>query len=547
MPITLGKALKLGATALAPAMILQGAASAADDFEIVEYRVESDDCVGCGGQYFESPDEARVYLDGVRSFLAAKHGGFFGSFFRRGEPQVVFLDFDAGGAPTFPVCTIDAAGNPTGVFGIFNDHFYTPEERDEIQARIEADYEKFNFEFVQSPPPAGTDFTTIAFGQNDAPEDCSQGSNISITATGGVSILFGQAEGIDFRNQNRNDNAFADASFWEFLAQFDPTGGTFSALSGLNLADFGGNLVLAVSEAVTNQSSNTGAHEAGHILGLRHQNSFGAPGDGLPDTGAIPPNAFVPVFGGPSNASETVLHTMASGASVGLGLTGSTITDRFFSERSATRLAINERGSVTTEDSINNRRFSFLNGLFSLRWIFVPNTIVEGQNADALLRVRARVIEGNIDVEGEKDSYKFFGIKGEFFNAELISVIGEQLTFEEGILGQVRLFQLNYDGTETLVASNLQSFESLFDAEIFDAVLPKTGFYRVEVSAPDEFFPVDLDGDGVLDPLPISTAGGAPELLTGAYSLQVYTCVKKLNPFRRNHFVIASADDDDDD
>ena len=34
-------------------------------------------------------------------------------------------------------------------------------------------------------------------------------------------ILFDQAEGIDFLNSNKTDNAFADSSFWEFLAQLD--------------------------------------------------------------------------------------------------------------------------------------------------------------------------------------------------------------------------------------------------------------------------------------------------------------------------------------
>ena len=67
-------------------------------------------------------------------------------------------------------------------------------------------------------------------GQNDAPEDCSQGSNITVFPSGGVSILFGRADGIDFLNKNKSDNAFAEASFWEFLAQLDPSGGLLEAL-----------------------------------------------------------------------------------------------------------------------------------------------------------------------------------------------------------------------------------------------------------------------------------------------------------------------------
>ncbi|MEL7482418.1 MAG: hypothetical protein AAGJ29_12760, partial [Pseudomonadota bacterium] len=321
--------------------------------QLTEYRIESDDCLGCGAVIIRNDLELRNYLNGISTAIEARrsaNGVFVGgsaSGFARGRfgaaDQVVFLDFDAGGEPTFPVCNDDGS-----VFGVFLDHVYTPEERDEITARIAADYADFGFEIVQEAPLEG-EFTTIAFGQNDFPEDCSEGSNITVTATGGVSILFGMADSIDFLNTNRADNAFADASFWEFLSQLDPTGGTFEAFSGLSVADFGGDLTAAVSAAVVNQSANTGAHEAGHIQGLRHQNSFGAPGDGIPDTGAILPTDFVPIFDGPAEASETVLHTMASGASVGLSLEGSTITDRFFSERSAVRLAVNEQTTPVDE------------------------------------------------------------------------------------------------------------------------------------------------------------------------------------------------------
>lgn len=527
--------LKAGATLLVTAIAAPVSVSAQSDVVLDSYRIETDDCPGCGAQVLTNEDEVRAYMNDIRALVADGSGNslarYYRPFFRpKSSTQVVFLDFDAGGAPTFPVCNSDGT-----LFGIFNDHFYTQAERDEIQARIEADYEQFNYSFTQTQPTSG-EFTTLTIGENDAPEDCSDGSNITVFPGGGVSILFGAAEAIDFRNQNMSDNAFADASIWEFLAQLDPSGGLFEAFSGLSVADFGGNLLLAVSEAVTNQTSNTGAHEVGHLQGLRHQNSFGAPGDGLPDTGAILPTEFVPVFDGPSNASETVLHTMASGASVGLGLDGSTITDRFFSERSAARLAIAERGRVSTE-----RALKFWGGFVHLNRLRVPNTIIEGQNADARIRVHARVVEGSIDVQDEADSYFFFGLKDEFFNAELISVVGENLSFEDGILGQVRLFQVNRNGSETLIASNLQSFETVFDAEIFDAVLPETGFYRVEVSAPDEFFPADFDGDGVLDSFPLSDAG-APELTTGQYSLQLYTCVKRLRPGRRHeNTTVASA------
>lgn len=521
MKFSIRTGLAIGA--LAAAIAMPASAQTAEDIQLNEYRIETEDCIGCGAAVIRGADDLRAYLDGISNARAerdAANGIFVGArdrnstnrSGRNGPAQVVFLDFDAGGLPTFPVCRSNGT-----LFGVFQDHVYTPEERDTIQARIEADYADFNFEFVQEAPLSG-DFTTILFGQNDAPLDCSEGSNITLTPTGGLSILFGQAESIDFLNANRSDNAFADASLWEFLVQLTPGNpNNFQNFSGLLVANFGGDITAAVSQAVVNQSANTGAHEAGHIMGLRHQNAFGAPGDGLPATGAILPTDFVPVFDGPSNATETVLHTMASGASVGLGLTGSTITDRFFSERSAVRLAVNEQGGVEDEDGIRRRR-----DRITLRNILTPNTIIEGQNEEARLQVRGAVVDGTIGALGETDSYEFFGREGDFFNAELVSVVGRSLSFEDGILGQLRLFQMNDDGTETLIAANFQSFESVFDAEIFDAVLPATGRYRLEVSAPDEFFPFGDD-----TPFPLSLAGGAA-LLTGQYSVLIYTCDKQL-------------------
>ena len=535
MKRTLSTCLALGL--FAASFSLPATAQESEGFEITKYRIDSNDCFECGpSPIIQSADDLQAYLSETSAHLESRrhsNGVFTISDFkaeiqrrkRQRETQVVFLDFDAGGEPTFPVCQDtgmeDEAGNTIfTTFGVFLDHVYTQEERDTIQARIEADYSDFNFSFTQTEPVAG-DFSTILFGQNDAPLDCSEGSNITLTPDFFLNILFGQAEGIDFLNENRSDNAFADASLWEFAAQLAGPG-LFTALSGLSVDDFGGDLTAAVSEAVVNQSANTGAHEAGHIMGLRHQNSFGAPGDGIPP--ALSPFDFVPVFDGPSDATETLLHTMASGASVGLGLTGSTVTDRFFSERSAVRLSVNEQGRIETEDKVARRK-----GRLILRNIKVPNTIIEGQNQDARIRARGLVLEGSLDEVGEVDSYFIRARKGLFFNAEIIPVIVTGETFEEGILGQISIFLQNRDGSETLVATNARSFESLFDTEIFDAVLPENGLYRIEVSAPDVFF-VDLDGEGPLDPLSLSDPleGNAPELLTGNYKVLLFTCEKRL-------------------
>ncbi|MEL7129251.1 MAG: hypothetical protein AAGK23_06870 [Pseudomonadota bacterium] len=521
-----GSALLLAASST---FALGAAAETPTNIQFTKYRIESNDCPGCGPSNIGSVAELGAYLQDMRAHLEGEgDGGVYvgaSSSDIDEDTQVVFLDFDAGGEPTFPVCmdtgTVDEAGNTIfTTFFIGTDHIYTPEERDEIQARIEADYADFNFAFTQEEPVTG-DFTTLFIGQNDAPLDCSEGSNITITPDFFVSILFGAAESIDFLNVDRNDTAFVDASFWEFGAQFGGVG-LFEAFSGISVADFGGDLTAALSEAVVNQTANTSAHEAGHIQGLRHQNSFGAPGDGIPP--ALSPDDFVPIFDGPSTAEESLLHTMASGASVGLALTGSTITDRFFSERSATRLAVNEQVIIDTETRIDRRR-----GRVNLRTTEVPNTIIEGQNADAELEVRAAVIEGSISSVGDVDSFTFRGLAGEFFNAEILPTFALGQTFEEGILGQLRLYQVNRDGSEVLIAENIRSFESVLDTEIFDAVLPASSVYRVEVSAPNEIF-LDLDGDGTIDQTTLDDPEvDVPELQEGEYTLLFFTCDKVLD------------------
>ena len=503
-------------------------ASAQDDLTLNSYRLETNDCPGCGQVEIRSPEAFQAYLDGIRAQVgksANVRGNMVwqtpSSYFNRRGKQVVFIDFDAGGDPVFPVCRVtgfDEFGQPNAwtLFGIFNDHVYTDEERQTITARITEEYKDFYYKFVTERPRKG-EYSTLSIGDNDAPLDCSQGSNIQIFPNGGVSILFGRADRIDFLNLDKTDNAFADASLWEFLMQFNPF--FFELFSGFDIdADFGGDQVAAVSLAVTNQTSNTGAHEVGHLQGLRHLNSLGPPGQGLPDNGAISPFEFVPPFPGPSNGFETELHTMASGASVGLTLEGSTMTDRFFSERSATRIAIAQTGLVKPESWVRRWGKDWVH----LAWLRVPNTIVQGVNADADLTARAVVVEGSIDVLNEVDTYSFKGKKGDLFSAELISVIGRDLTFEEGIIGVLELYKKEKDGTLIPIDFNIQTFESFFDAELLDVELPADGVYQLNVWAPD-LIAFDTDGDGLPDTLfRLSDVGGA-DLLTGMYSVQMYT------------------------
>ena len=406
------------------------------------------------------------------------------------DTQVVYLNFEQS-SPTFSAITFG------GVVGEFISHQYTQEERDEVQRRLEADYEGFNISFTQELPASG-DFSTLNF-------ECQDGDGICIDF--GSGILFGRAQSIDIGNADRNDVAFVDAGLWEVLAQIDPD--FFSSISGIPIVD--GDVLGAVSQAVVNQASNTGAHELGHNLGLRHHDSFGSPGTGIPTTGTPAREAFFPVFDGLQEGDEAILHTMASGASVGTGFTDSTVRDRFFSERSVIKLAAAERGRLVSEGDVSGG-----NKKVHLRKVVAPNTLVEGDNADGQLDIREALIRGAISETGEIDSYRFKGKAGEFLSAEFN---GFDVAVGDSVIGAISLFFVEKDGTLTLVAENFQNFEG-FDAFLIDAPIENSGDYVLQVSAPNEVS-FGLLPDGTPDLFPLDETGNGA-LRTGDYNLSIY-------------------------
>ena len=492
-------------------LLLVGATTNAEELEITGYRIVMDDCgSACGPVVFDSEQAVSDYLSATnraRQAMLANAAGEKGSGGTGGNglalgqrdnaPQLVFLDFDAQG-PTF---TLGGALGP--FFGTFLSHAYTQEERNAVQARLESDYAAFNIDFTQVEPDAGP-YTTLSFG-------CGVPNCMSINASGGISILFGRADNIDNLNTVRSDNAFIDPNFWEFLAQFNP--GFFYALTGISPS---GNLEADVSIAVVNQSSNTGAHELGHILGLRHHDSFGPPGSGLPSTGVPDPNAFIPIYDGPQDGDESILHLMASGASVGLPINGSSSFDRFFSERSNVKLATNQRGRIVAEAHASKGTTKLFN-------LVTANTVEIGDNAGGGIDVDAVTITGNISVTGETDKYRFKGKAGTFVTVDMISFV--DFNIANPVIGALELYVLNGDGSRSLVASNLQTFEP-FDPLIVDAELPADGTYEIEVTAPNIIF-FDFTGDGIPDPFPLDETG-LGNFRFGDYFLNIYSATGKL-------------------
>lgn len=454
----------------------------------------------------------------------------------RTMPQTVFLNFDQleGRSEQFFVDVVNEDGELINVIE-FDDYPYSQEDREVIRDRIAADYAKFDVR-VTLERPAGNDFAILDFTDNDRdPGD----NNIEIVVlddgrAGFNSILFGRAEGIDFGNDDLGTNSFADANFWQVLGEvFTPA--FFERLSNIP-ADVDGDGVTdaeAIDFATVNQAANTGAHEVGHTVGLRHHDAFGKPNDGLPSTGRPDPETFIPVYEGPTQADETVLHLMASGASSGLSLAGSGNQDRFLSERSALKVSLAEKSRVYDETKLRVDPRTHARDLRLFRSL-VPNTIEEGANAGGrFIAMDTAWVQGSI-TPVSVDEYKFRGPRGGYINAEIASFTD---TFvERPILSELQLFKLERDGSRTLIATNNQTFEP-YDPLLLDIRLPDTGEYILQVSTPDIVY-FDLNDDGVAaDPL---IENGLGFFLDGDYDLLVYAVDRPIGRVRRGKPMVAA-------
>ena len=247
---------------------------------------------------------------------------------------------------------------------------YSSEQRSQILANISADYALFDFDFTLTKPTKG-EFSTLFF--NAGP-------------TGGL------ADKIDFRNLDKNDTATININGLD----------TFPGVTVVGLSSF------------------IGAHELGHLQGLRHGDSFGPIGSGLPTTGVPPNSEYSPPYPGPANANETTSHIMASPASVGQMLSEAN-ESAFFSERSAVKLAFNEKGTVISEEEDNNS----IDTAQAIEFVplDVPNTLLSGDNAGKDFLVEALVITGSMGMASDRDFFSFAGKAGDLFQFEVISNI----------------------------------------------------------------------------------------------------------------------------
>ncbi len=391
----------------------------------------------------------------------------------RGVTQWVLLDFD----------TYTDSG----------EHVYTTDERDEITSRVENVYRGsdtsspiFDVRVVQTRseiPVVDGQFVTISF--NDTP---------AFGRPGGL------ASEIDPGNLNLGGTAVLQVNglLGGTITSDDTTGegGDMGGDKGLSLREISDDPVGvskpdATSENFVLLSAKIAAHELAHLMGLRHQDSFGPIGLGIHDPPGL--DGYNPVFPGPVAAVETFDHLLGSGASVGTDRFND-LRNLFFSERSAIKLAFAtaDTDDVFTVESSSAHGTSATAQELPLRTLDVPNTLSSGLNSSKTFFVQLQSVEGAIEIDpatgkSESDWYSFSGTAGDVMNLELYSnSLIRYGTDNDSYVDSILRVWYEIDGSLTLVpwfgseAVNDDVFEPT-DSSLVDLILPIDSTYYIEV------------------------------------------------------------------
>ncbi|HVK09974.1 MAG TPA: PKD domain-containing protein [Gemmataceae bacterium] len=382
-----------------------------------------------------SADNTLVGAGGADSIA----GGPGNDLIQAGVTQVVYLDFDS-----------DTAGS---------DRAYTQTDRDAVHARLEANYGLFGFRFTQARPAAGP-YTTVFF-------------NKTPYFVNGIAQPGGIADEVDWRNLNLGGTVSIDVNAflgYSTRGQVAPTVANWVALS-----------------------ATVAAHELGHLVGLRHFDSFGPVGSGV--YGPAVAAGFLPAYPGPTAAVDTPLHVMSSPASTRSDLLAAT-GDTFFGVREAVKLAFSDTGRVTPEATAFHGDRDHAQPLV-LNDLTVPNTVRAGTEAGFALSVQAAAVIGAIDRPAlgpsENDWYSFSAAAGEVMTIELLSRTLARAS--NGIDSVLRVFSaaglpVSYYGWPAEADDTSENQDAL----ILDLRIPADGTYYVEV---DTYFDVTVPDEDV--------------------------------------------------
>ena len=341
-------------------------------------------------------------------------------------------------------------------------HFYTDDEREAIQTQIKADYSAFSYVFTQTQPQSGP-YTTIYF--NDP---------VLVGLEGGI------ATEIDWRDLDISGTTSLTAAGLEVIP---PDTG------GVNVNNFlgGPGQPAASSDDFVGLSATIAAHELGHLSGLDHGDAFGPIGSGI--YSGVEPDLYNPEYPGAIDATETVWHIMASGASVNSTVEDA-INDPFFGERESIGLSFGENGSPTNEQITPHESMADAQPIM-LAPLVVPDTDLEGVDADKSFDVTAADVVGYLgETNGASntDFYSFTAPAGTVINFQLMSAALTRSVAPAGTApneynqGPFDTYLAIFNSSGQVIDSNDDSFQDS-DSSIIDLTLPYTGTYYAMVTS----------------------------------------------------------------
>ena len=436
----------------------------------------------------------------------------------RAETQWVLLDFE-----TYTNQDATTGGPDRG------EHEYDQAERDEIQRLLELTYWGPDDPGATNPEPNATDpWFNVRFTQNVAEIPVSDYVTIYFNETPEFGRPGGEASEVDLGNINLDGSAVVQVN--------GLLGGEVTPQDGESeegLVDVGQLKPAATSENFVFLSVKIAAHELAHLMGLRHQDSFGPIGTGVHS----PPGVaeYNPAYSGPAGGFETFNHLLTTGASVG--------SDRFndlrglyFGEREAVKLAY----AFSDQAVVNAGETGVHNSIASAQplnfaKLAVPNTLRTGLNSAKVFFVDAISILGSIQLDGttgdsENDFYSFSGTAGELVNIDVSSLaLRDNGDSTDGYVDSIIRV---YDSSGSLVAYfgkdaiNDDEFESS-DSSIIDLLLPANDTYYIEV---DTFrrLPGDLGYDQAVQLRTELEAKAAASTITPAEELFLERLVDSL-------------------
>ncbi len=342
--------------------------------------------------------------------------------------QLVVLDFDSF---------------TDGVSDDGKDYVYSPAERTAIVALLNEKFAAYPVSFTDLDPGIGL-FSKVYF-------------NVGLADAGDI----------DFQNTKKIDDA---------------------SIHIPKLLEIAGLSAPYSPADVTIASVNIAAHETLHLLGARHHDSFLPLGGGVPSSGIGA--GFEPDFPGPAMATLTGKELMSLTTSIGFSAGKLLAPDLFIGPRTGLKLMLDTFTDVDIDSADAND--ILMPQPLMLTTIPLPNTMPHPPGSPEVLFFADVVVveEGSITPFDPPlppipagDYYEFFAKEGDLIHIEVLSRI---LDYRLGDTFDTKVAVLDPTAAYSPVpwhsgpAINDDEREST-DSFLHDLIIPKTGFYVIEV------------------------------------------------------------------